>query len=67
MAHAIRKPNDNSLLHEREDNTGSGGSRLPASLPAAAEDAQHGGDARLLRALSPGGCEPASRKVLLKS
>lgn len=30
MAHAIRKPNDNSLLHEREDNTGSGGS-LPLS------------------------------------
>lgn len=40
MAHAIRKPNDNSLLHEREDNTGSGGS-LPLSPPLQ-EDARWG-------------------------
>lgn len=50
MAHAIRKPNDNSLLHEREDNTGSGGS-LPLS-PTLRRTL--GGDARLPRARSPG-------------
>lgn len=50
MAHAIRKPNDNSLLHEREDNTGSGGS-LPLSLLL---KRTLGGDAGLLRARSPG-------------
>lgn len=50
MAHAIRKPNDNSLLHEREDNTGSGGSLLLSPPLRRAL----GGDARLPRACSPG-------------
>lgn len=58
MAHAIRNPNDNSLLHEREDNTGSGGS-LPLSLSL---QRTLGGDPRLLCALSPGRLQASQRE-----
>lgn len=66
MAHAIRKPNDNSLVHEMKTTRRVA---VPCFLPpgAAGEDARGTESPAAARSLPGGPLQAASRKVLLKS